>query len=180
VIRRTRSSGISEIAVEGVAALDPEKRRVPAVGHRSAVLGGVAHDPEVLGDALEDGLEASQVLEEDLRARGGAAPGIRRDDPGGARHRRLAHARKVDLAVDASAEETVAVPLAQVVPEQTRPDEAVEVEVEHVARQVEVHGLSRDAECPRPAVGVGTAIDGGQRRHRTTLTRDPGSGSPSG
>src|SRR5262249_55175424 len=90
--------------------------------------------------------ERGDVLDQRPRTRLRAAPRVGRDRPERTGDAGFSDAREVDLAVVAGAEEPVAVATPQVVAAYARPDERMDVEVEHLACRAELGGLARDAE----------------------------------
>src|SRR5512135_3595243 len=110
-IRQDRERGL--VPIEGVAALDPDERAMLSFRTCGSILRGSADELELVLHRLEDRSEPCEVRREDGFALDRRARGVRRDDPRGPRHACLANARKVDLAVEARAEEAVVVALPQ-------------------------------------------------------------------
>jgi len=96
----------------------------------------------VLGTAREDRAQAGEVVRED---RGPLARGpqrVRRDRPDAAGDPGLADPRQIDLGEEARPRGPRPVPFGEVVAQDPRPDERVDVQIDDVAREVEVDGLA--------------------------------------
>jgi hypothetical protein len=132
-----------QIAVERVASLDADEGGVPAGDARGAIFGGRAAERDLRGRAVEDGDEAIEVLAKYGGALRRAAQRIGRDRPDGAADAGFAQARQIGLAVEARAEEAAAVAAKEVVAEDARPDEGVDVQIDDVAFAIELDCLAR-------------------------------------
>lgn len=101
----------------------------------------------------QDAVKARVVFYEVLSALTGGEEGVCADDPGRAGDPRLEHARDIALAHERAAKRAEAVTLFEIVTEDPRPDEAIEVEVDDVGGEVDLDGLLRDAERAGPSPG---------------------------
>jgi hypothetical protein len=144
--------------VHRVAALDADEGAVSTGSPSGAVLRDVLHDGELLGHLREDLLELLEVVAEAPRPFAPDLEGVRRDDPGRSRDPGLEDAREVHLRVEARPQESVVVTFGEIVAPDPRPDVRVDVQIEHVARQVEVDRLFRDPELLGPGCGILTVV----------------------
>ena len=155
-IERTRG-------VERAPSLDADEGRVLPLGPGAQVLARVPHDGHVLLARGEPRAKVGDVADEGLGAALGRAKRVGRDDPDGAGDLRLAHARQVDVTVEARAEHPRAVPLGEVVAVLARPEVRVDVQIDDVAREVEVDGRAGDAEVLGPGGRVLAVVTEGER-----------------
>ena len=89
-----------------------------------------------------------------------ASEGVRGNDPHGALELGLDTTWKIDLAVERAPEDARLVALMEVVPEQASPDERIDVQVDHLAVEVQERRIATDPEtsdvliCHHIALGV--------------------------
>ena len=148
--RRRASASASASRSSALPPWTPTNTACLPGGARGAIVGEVAHQRDLVGAPREDGLERSRFWRTRARDRGALRSGLVVIDQSAPLTRALAHARQVDLAVVARAAEAAAVAAAQVVAEDARPDERVDVQIDHVAGEVELDGLARDPQRVRP------------------------------
>src|SRR5262245_55087542 len=115
------------------------------------VVGGRAHDGDLVGNPFEGSEELVDVAKQRLDAIGPLAQGIRRDDPGRTADLGFAQARQIRLTKKPSPENPPTVPLRDVATEQAMPDERIDVKVDHLAREVELDGFFGNTELARPS-----------------------------
>ena len=112
---------------------------MPTRGTCRPVLGLVAYE---LGVGWLLSSRAGDEVAASARTFGGRGEGIGGDHPDGAGDTASRRRGGIRLTVEAGAEQPATVATGQVVAEQTCPDEGVDVQVDHVAREVEVDGFA--------------------------------------
>ena len=159
------------IGVEGVAALDAEERGVLVGGARGAIVGGIATHGDVVGTAFEDPTQLAEVLVEHRRTSHRRPQRVGGDRPYAAGDLRLADPRQIDLRVDARAEQPVTMAAIEAIATQPRPDERIDVEIDHLAREVDVDRLARDPELLRPRCRIAAMISKAQHGSNVSSRR---------
>ena len=144
--------------IERIAALHADEGSVLAGRARRPVLAVVSNDGELFAHRVEERSQLLEVLDERLEPRARATERVRRDDPGRPRELGLEDARKIHLAVHTRAEQAASVALPEIVAEDAMPDERVDVKIDHLAREIELHGLPRNAELACPTRGIRAVI----------------------
>src|SRR5690606_30484844 len=162
-----------QVDVERVAALNADEGRVSPARARRPVLAQGAHQLEILRHLREEQLETAEVREQRAKAVLGLAQRIRGDDPGGSGEACLPNALEIRVSQEPAAERRPRVATRGLVAEQPVPDEGVEVEIDHLAREVKLHRLARNSELARPVARV-PRRNGHGTWFRALWARDPG------
>ena len=139
-----QSVEIRKVVVERVSALHAQKRSVPSASSSLAILRHIAHQLKMGVHRCKQAAQAIEVAKEAIPPAARGHKGVRGDHPGSTGESRFQRTRKIQVTVERAPEKSLTVPPGQVIAENSRPNERVQMKVDHLRRGVELNGLTRN------------------------------------